>query len=76
MERRLISRKILFGNPTHAHARISPDGVRLAFLAPVDNVLNVWVALAASPADARPVTRDRHRGIHAFAWAYTNGVVA
>ena len=72
MERPLISRKLLFGNPTRAHARISPDGARLAFLAPMDNVLNVWVASAASPADARPVTRDRHRGIRAFAWAYTN----
>ena len=72
LERRLISRKILFGNPTHSYARISPDAARLAFLAPVDNVLNVWVTPAASPADARPVTRDRHRGIRAFAWAYTN----
>ncbi len=71
-EHRLIPRKILFGNPARAHARISPDGAQLAFLAPVDNVLNVWVAPAASPGDARPVTRDRRRGIRAFAWAYTN----
>ena len=31
----------LFGNPTRAAACISPDGVTLSWLAPVDGVLNV-----------------------------------
>ena len=31
----LIPRQILFGNPEKAAARISPDGKRLAYLAPV-----------------------------------------
>jgi len=39
----LIPRERFFGNPEKARARISPDGKRLAFLAPVDGVLNVWV---------------------------------
>src|SRR5215469_2596682 len=40
----LIPRKLLFGNPDKAQARISPDGKHLSYLAPLDGVLNVWVA--------------------------------
>jgi dipeptidyl aminopeptidase/acylaminoacyl peptidase len=68
----LISRKQLFGNPEKAHARISPDGRKLAYLAPVDGVLNIWVGPADEPSEAQPVTRDSHRGIRSFFWAYTN----
>ena len=67
----MISRKQLFGNPEKAHARISPDGTRLAWLAPDNGVLNVWVAPVDSIGNARVVTRDRHRGIRSFVWAYT-----
>ena len=68
----MISRKQLFGNPEKAHARISPDGMNLAYLAPAHGVLNVWVGPADRPAEAQPVTRDKHRGIRSFFWAYTN----
>jgi dipeptidyl aminopeptidase/acylaminoacyl peptidase len=68
----LIPRKVLFGNPDRAAARISPDGRRLAFLAPVDGVLNVWVGPIDKPAAARPVTHDKLRGIRIYHWAYTN----
>ena len=44
----LIPGKILFlGNPVKTSAQISPDGKRLAYLAPVNNVLNVWEAQLA-----------------------------
>jgi dipeptidyl aminopeptidase/acylaminoacyl peptidase len=68
----LIPRKVLFGNPDRAMPEISPDGSQLAFLAPVDGVLNVWVGPAGDPAAARPVTHDAGRGIRAYLWAYTN----
>jgi dipeptidyl aminopeptidase/acylaminoacyl peptidase len=81
-ETRLISREILFGNPEKAAARISPDGRQLAFLAPDEGVLNVWVAPvsvgAGRPApvakldEARAITRDRKRGIRQFFWAHTS----
>ena len=48
----LVPRKQFFGNPQRARARISPDGSQLAFLAPLDDVLNVWVAPVADPSDA------------------------
>jgi len=40
----LIPRKVLFGNPERVSPRLSPDGTRLAWIAPNDGVLNVWLA--------------------------------
>jgi dipeptidyl aminopeptidase/acylaminoacyl peptidase len=71
----LIPRKVLFGNPDKAAARLSPDGSKLSFLAPVDGVLNVWVGPVDDPAAARPVTQDKKRGIRVYFWAYTGNHV-
>lgn len=68
----LIARDILFGNPDKAAARLSPDGSKLAFLAPVNGVLNVWVGPTDDPAAAKAVTNDTGRGIRTYFWAYTN----
>lgn len=67
----LIDRDILFGNPEKAHARISPDGQYLAYLAPEEGVLNVWVAPADDLKAAKAVTHDRKRGVRNFFWTYT-----
>ena len=66
----LIRRAHLFGNPVRTVYRISRDGTRLAWLAPVAGVLNLWVGPAGDPASGAPVTADRHRGIHHYEWAY------
>src|SRR5262245_935764 len=68
----LIPRAKFFGNPEKARARLSPDGKRLAFVAPVEGVLNVWVSPDDDPAKAKPVTFDKHRGIVSYFWAYTS----
>jgi dipeptidyl aminopeptidase/acylaminoacyl peptidase len=68
----LIPRQVLFGNPDKAMARLSPDGRQLAYLAPMDDVLNVWVGPADQPDEMKPVTDDSDRGIRFYAWAYTN----
>lgn len=68
----LIPRKHLFGNPDRTQARISPDGRRLSYLAPVDGVLNVWVGQVDDPDAAQPVTNDTIRGIRFHGWAYTS----
>jgi dipeptidyl aminopeptidase/acylaminoacyl peptidase len=69
----LIPRDVLFGNPERISPQISPDGTRLAWIAPRDGVLNVWVApVGASGVDweaAAVVTDDADRGIRMFAWA-------
>ena len=51
----LIPRAAFFGNPEKARARLSPDGQRLAYVAPVEGVLNVWVSPDDDPAKAKPV---------------------
>src|SRR6204780_1991826 len=73
----LIPRRVLFGNPERVSPRISPDGTQLAWIAPSDGVLNVWVAPVKPGADqgidwpaARVVTDDADRGIRTFFWAH------
>jgi dipeptidyl aminopeptidase/acylaminoacyl peptidase len=69
----LIPRKAFFDNPDRASVQISPDGTHIAYLAPRDGVLNVWVAPRVEPGAARPVTHDKGQGIRFYMWAYTNG---
>ncbi|MGI8807069.1 MAG: S9 family peptidase [Acidimicrobiales bacterium] len=69
----LVPRQVLFGNPERVSPRISPDGTRLAWIAPDEGVLNVWVgAVGASLDQAKAVTEDRDRGIRSFFWAHDN----
>ena len=66
----LIPREALFGNPERANVQISPDGKYLSWVAAVDGVLNVWVAPADNPAQAKAVTQDKARGIRSYFWSY------
>ena len=68
----LLPRKLLFSNPDHANLQLSPDGQRLAYLAPLNGVLNIWLAPRGNPQAAQPLTRDTSRGVHWYWWAYTN----
>lgn len=68
----IIPRDVLFGNPERAQVRMSPDGKHLSWLAPLEGVLNVWVAPWDNPDDARPVTTDTNRGIRNHGWTYNN----
>jgi dipeptidyl aminopeptidase/acylaminoacyl peptidase len=70
----LIPREVLFGNADRLTPRISPDATRLAWIAPHEDVLNVWVAPLSLTdgvdwAAARMVTEDTERGIRMFDWA-------
>jgi dipeptidyl aminopeptidase/acylaminoacyl peptidase len=67
----IIPRKVIFGNPDKASPSISPDGKHIAFLAPKDGVLNVWIAPTENPDDAKPITSDTKRGIRFYEWART-----
>ncbi len=67
----LIPREVLFGNPDKASPQLSPDGQRMAYLAPDEGVLNVWVRTVGQT-DDRAVTKDRNRGIRAYFWAHNN----
>jgi dipeptidyl aminopeptidase/acylaminoacyl peptidase len=67
---KLIERQTLFGNPDKSSARVSPDGKQLAYLAPRDGVMNIFVGPLDDPDAAKAVTEDKQRGIRAFFWAY------
>jgi dipeptidyl aminopeptidase/acylaminoacyl peptidase len=64
----LIPRRLLFAAPQRARVTISPDGKLIAFLGPVDGVLNVWLAPVADPAAARPLTRIADRDVQYQLW--------
>jgi dipeptidyl aminopeptidase/acylaminoacyl peptidase len=71
----LIPLNVLFGNPERVSPRLSPDGTQLAWIAPHEGVLNVWLAPISSQAGvgwdaAQVVTDDKDRGIRQFAWAH------
>ena len=69
----LVARKVFFDNPDYLNVRISPDGQNLAWLAPVDGVLNLWAAPVADIGAARQVTRVTGRSIGTYyRWAHTN----
>src|SRR5262249_17147413 len=66
----LIPRKVLFDNPVKASPSLSPDGKKLAYLAPdTNNVLQVFVQTRGKD-DAKQVTQDKKRGIRTFVWTY------
>jgi dipeptidyl aminopeptidase/acylaminoacyl peptidase len=68
----LISRDVLFGNPERTSPALSPDGKRLAWLAPdTNNVLQVWVKTVGKD-DDKIITADKKRGIRQYFWAKDN----
>ncbi|CCE07264.1 Dipeptidyl anminopeptidase [Bradyrhizobium sp. STM 3843] len=67
--RGLIPRRVLFDNPTFFDAKLSPDGQFVSWLAPVDGVLNLWVAPCDHIAGAEPVTRTKGRPITWQDWS-------
>ncbi|HEY6438031.1 MAG TPA: hypothetical protein VIY47_15680, partial [Ignavibacteriaceae bacterium] len=71
-EEPLISRKVLFGNPDKASLKISPDHQMISYLAPLNDVLNIWVAPFDAPENAVAVTNDTLRGIRIYFWSYNN----
>ncbi|MCL9983103.1 MAG: S9 family peptidase [Erythrobacter sp.] len=65
----LIPRAALFGNPTRAQGLISPDGLWLSWIAPLEGVLNIWIAPAADPEAARAMTSATERPIRQHFWS-------
>jgi dipeptidyl aminopeptidase/acylaminoacyl peptidase len=65
----LIPRAALFGNPVKAGAQLSPNGQWLSWLAPVNGVMNVWLAPADKPEAAKAVTDSKDRPIPGHFWS-------
>lgn len=62
-----LSVEDLFAAPLRVGASLSPDGTRIAYLAPWKNRLNVWIESVDTPGDARCVTAET-RGVQAHHW--------
>lgn len=64
----LVPRQLIFGNPDRGGPRLSPNGKQLAWLAPKNGVMNVFVAPTTDVAQARPVTDEKQRPVPSYGW--------
>jgi dipeptidyl aminopeptidase/acylaminoacyl peptidase len=62
----LIPRAVLFGNPERGAPVLSPDGKMIAYTAPADGVMNVFVAPVGDLAKATQVTFDSKRPVRQY----------
>lgn len=66
---RLIPLEEFFSDPEFSGASLSPDGTRIAYLAPEGGRRNVWVrGTDEEHADAVCVTHDTRRGVGRYHW--------
>jgi dipeptidyl aminopeptidase/acylaminoacyl peptidase len=74
-EIQIIPRHVLFGNPDRSNVRLSPDGKYLAYCAPHEGVMNVWIQHLEKGTPAEPYTFDKGRGIRTFSWTFEKGIL-
>ena len=66
----LIPREVLFGNPEIAGVDLSPDGAKIAYLAPYQGVMNLWVRDLEGSVPPRLLTRKKDRPQRPASWSY------
>lgn len=66
----LIPRAVFSGNPDFTNVQISPDGSQVAYLAPFEGVMNLWIAPIDKPTEARPLTKAKDRPIRIYGFAH------
>ncbi len=64
----LITVEDFFRPPVRTAATISPDGTRIAYLAPWKNRLNVWIEDLDGDTEPRCVTADETRSVYIYRW--------
>lgn len=65
----LIPRRILFGPQDIQLVRISPDGEKLAYLAPKEGVMNIWVS-NIDKRNTKLLTHEKNSKIRYLGWAH------
>lgn len=69
----LIPRRIFFCDPDRTAVSLSPDGHRLAWLEPRNNVLNLMISCVGNLSKSLQVTRESTRSLApVLIWAHTN----
>jgi len=64
----LIPREILFSEPVVCSPQLSPDGKKISYLAPVNNVMNLWIKTVGKQNDI-PLTDFKSDTIASYLWA-------
>src|SRR2546428_469566 len=75
MPRPLIPRRVLFAEPDHANAQLSPDGRFISYLANLNGIRNILVAPIDDLAQANPITHVSDTGLWDYIWAATSDAV-
>lgn len=71
----LLPRDVALGNPDYAAVRLSNNGRYLSYLAPWNNVLNLYVRRFPDGTSGERLTNDRRRGIASYAWMSDNRTI-
>ncbi len=64
----LIPRRALFAEPARFQIRVSPDSKQVSFLAPINGVMNLWLAPRNNIASAKPATHEDSRAVEFHQW--------
>jgi len=67
----LIEREVLFGHAKITNPRLSSDGQHIAYLAPVDGRMNLWIRTVGQE-DDRPLTQFTDLDLNEYLWSYTS----
>lgn len=65
----LIAREHIFGNPSRTSPQLNADGSLLAFLAPREGVMNLWVCPTGKFDEAKALTAEKKRPLSAYFWS-------
>lgn len=63
----LIPLELLLGDPVYAAPKLSPDGKQIAYLAPVNELMQIFVS-SVDGSEARQLTSYTDRGVYAALW--------
>ena len=69
-DRLLLLRKFIFASADRSDVKISPDGQRIGWLAPVGGIVNLIVGPADDIKKARPVTQETVLGVRSWRWTF------
>lgn len=69
-----IPRDLLFSSPEQSNPQISPDGKKIAYCAPLDGVLNIFVKTLGQNDNIR-VTKELKRSVEWYRWTPDSGQI-
>jgi len=69
-----IPLKVLFGSSQKSRPQISPDGSKLAYLAPINGIRNIFVKTLGKD-DDRAITNQQQRDITNYFWNFNNNEI-